>query len=57
VSPKSVVNSLLAWSVRYRIPVWLCPERKSAETLTFRLLQHFWNWREKQHKEERRDGR
>ena len=51
MSPKSVVNSLFAWSVRRRIPVWLCPDRRSAETLTFRLLQHFWNWRERQRRE------
>jgi hypothetical protein len=51
MSPKSIVNSLFAWSVRRRIPVWLCPDRRSAETLTFRLLQHFWNWRERQRKE------
>jgi hypothetical protein len=51
MSPKSVVNSLFAWSVRRRIPVWLCPDRRSAETLTFRLLQHFWNRRERQRKE------
>ena len=47
VNPRSVVNSLLAWSVRYRIPVWLCPSRRSSEILSFRLLQHFWSGREK----------
>jgi hypothetical protein len=57
MSPKSVVNSLFAWSVRFRIPVWLCPDRRSAELLTFRLLQHFWNWRERQRKEGRPDVR
>ncbi|MBD3348418.1 MAG: hypothetical protein GF400_04385 [Candidatus Eisenbacteria bacterium] len=47
VGPKSVVNSLLAWSVRHCIPVWLCPSRRSSEILSFRLLQHFWSGREK----------
>ena len=42
VSPSSVLNSLIAWSVRHRIPVWPCPGRRFAEIVTFRLLQHFW---------------
>ena len=42
VSPSSVLNSLIAWSVRHRIPVWPCPGRRFAEILTYRLLQHFW---------------
>jgi ERCC4-type nuclease len=41
VSPSSVLNSLIAWSVRHRIPVWPCPGRRFAEIVTYRLLQHF----------------
>ena len=47
VSPSSVLNSLIAWSVRHRIPVWPCPDRRFAEILTYRLLAHFWNERER----------
>lgn len=41
VHPHAAVNSLIAWSVRYRIPVWLAGDRASGEALTFRILQHF----------------
>jgi ERCC4-type nuclease len=47
VSPSSVLNSLIAWSVRHRIPVWPCPGRRFAEIVTYRLLQHFWADRER----------
>ena len=50
VSPSSVLNSLVAWSVRHRIPVWTCPGRRFAEIVTYRLLQHFWADHER-HKE------
>ncbi len=48
VSPSSVLNSLIAWSVRHRIPVWPCPGRRFAEIVTYRLLRHFWAERERQ---------
>jgi len=48
VSPSSVLNSLIAWSVRHRIPVWPCPGRRFAEILTFRLLDHYRAWRLKE---------
>jgi DNA excision repair protein ERCC-4 len=51
VSPSSVLNSLIAWSVRHRIPVWPCPGRRFAEIVTYRLLQHFWADMERQRKE------
>ncbi|MHC5059364.1 MAG: ERCC4 domain-containing protein, partial [Planctomycetota bacterium] len=51
VSPSSVLNSLIAWSVRHRIPVWPCPGRRFAELVTYRLLQHFWTGLEKQPRE------
>lgn len=41
MSPVSVLNTLIAWSVRYRIPIWPCPSRRFAEIVTYRLLQHF----------------
>ena len=52
VSPSSVLNSLIAWSIRHRIPVWPCPDRRFAEIVTYRLLQHFWSERERPHGKE-----
>jgi len=56
VSPSSVLNSLIAWSVRHRIPVWPCPGRRFAEIVTYRLLRHFWAERERQRGEGRPDA-
>ncbi len=53
VHPSSVLNSLIAWSVRHRIPVWPCPGRRFAELLTYRLLHHFWREHERG---DQRDG-
>lgn len=45
VSPKSVVGTLMSWSVRYNVPVWTPGGKRSAEKVTFRLLdfcyEHF----------------
>jgi ERCC4-type nuclease len=43
MAPSSVLNSLLAWSIRHRVPVWACPGRRFAEIVTYRLLRHYWN--------------
>jgi len=57
VSPTSVVNSLIAWSVRHRVPVWPCPGRRFAEIVTYRLLQHYWTKRERRRREECLSGK
>jgi len=41
MSPKSVVRSLLAWSQRYGVHVFPCPNRQFAEQLTYRLLERW----------------
>lgn len=42
VSPKSVARTILAWSQRYKVHVFTCPDRDFAEQLTFRLLERWW---------------
>lgn len=42
VRPRSVINSLIAWSIRYRVHVWFADDRNLARALTFRILQKFW---------------
>lgn len=39
MNPRSVVQSLLAWSIRYHVHLFACPDRGFAEQLTFRLLE------------------
>ncbi len=41
MNPKSMINTLLAWSVRYGVHVWLCPGRGIAEQVTYRLLERW----------------
>jgi len=41
VHPAAAINSMIAWSIRYGVHVWLAGSRDLAETLTYRLLQHF----------------
>ena len=45
VSPKTVINSLVSWSVRFNVHVYFCGTRNLARTLTYRLLQKFWKHR------------
>ena len=43
-------QSILAFSVRFRVPFWFCADRADAEAVTFDLLRHFARdrWRELQ---------
>jgi DNA excision repair protein ERCC-4 len=36
--PNAVLGSLCAWSMRYRLPIWFCGDRRTAEIATERLL-------------------
>ena len=38
MNPKSAIQSLLAFSVRYRLPIWFCESRKYAQRVTENLL-------------------
>jgi DNA excision repair protein ERCC-4 len=40
--PKSVVASIAAWSQRFGVHFWTCPNRDFAERWTYRLLERFW---------------
>lgn len=42
LNPKTVVASIAAWCLRYRIHFWTCPDREFAERWTYRLLERFW---------------
>ena len=38
MNPKSAIQSLLTFSVRYRLPVWFCESREYAQRITESLL-------------------
>jgi len=42
MAPKAVINTLLAWSVRYGVHVVYAGTRRSAERLGYRMLEWFW---------------
>jgi ERCC4-type nuclease len=41
MSPASAVGTLLAWSVRYRVPVFFAGDRAHAQALTGKLLHMY----------------
>ena len=41
MDPKAAIQSLVAFSVRYRLPIWFAGDRKNAERLTENLLQKY----------------
>lgn len=41
VSPKAVLNSLISWSVQFRLPVFFCGSRAYARAVTFRILEKY----------------
>lgn len=42
LNPKSAINSLVSWSVRYGVHVFFAGRRRHARTLTFRILEKYW---------------
>ena len=45
MNPRSAIGSLLAWSVRYRVPIYFAGDRVHAQALTHKLLQMYWKYR------------
>jgi len=45
MNPRSAIATLLAWSVRYRVPVFFAGDRDHARALTRTLLEMYWRYR------------
>ena len=45
MNPRSAIGSLLAWSVRYRVPVFFAGDRAHGQALTYKLLQMYDKYR------------
>lgn len=41
MNPKSVVNSLVSWSVKYKVHVFFAGDRRHAKALTYRILEKY----------------
>ena len=44
--PHAAVNSLIAWSIRYRVPVHWSGDRRHATALVLSLLRFWWKYRD-----------
>jgi hypothetical protein len=40
--PQAVLASVIAWSQRFRVHFFTCPDREFAERFTYRLLDRFY---------------
>jgi len=45
LNPKAAIGSLLAWSVKFRLPIFFCDDRTHAQAVTAKLLEKFWKYR------------
>lgn len=45
MNPRAALCSLLAWSVRYRVPVYFAGDRDHAQALVHKLLQMYFKYR------------
>lgn len=43
LKPKTVIRSMAAWAIRYRVHFYWCPNRAAAEKWTYILLERFYN--------------
>ena len=50
MNPKSVIQSLMAFSIRYRLPIFFCPDRKYAARVVESLLTKYATEIEKRYK-------
>ena len=51
MNPRSAVNTLLAWSVKFHVPVIFAGDRQYGMAVTRKLLEYFWRY----HREDSRD--
>lgn len=45
MNPRAAINSLIAWSVRYKVPVFFASDREHGRALTMKLLHAYWRYR------------
>jgi ERCC4-type nuclease len=50
MNPKAAMNSLVAWSVKYRVCVFFAGDRAHGNALTYRLLEKYWRYRQERAK-------
>jgi DNA excision repair protein ERCC-4 len=49
MNPRAALCSLIAWSVRYKVPVFFAGDREHGRALTMKLLDMYWRYRGEVH--------
>jgi len=44
MNPRSAVSTLLAWSVKFRVPVYFAGDRRHGMAVTRKLLEYYWRY-------------
>lgn len=42
MNPRAAINTLLSWSIRFKVNIFFAGNRRLGRTLTYRLLEKFW---------------
>ena len=50
--PKSVVNTLVSWSVKYGVHVFFAGDRRHAKALTYRILEKYYRYVTKERRQD-----
>jgi len=45
MNPRAAMNSLVSWSVKYKVFVFFASDRRHAKALVYRILQKYWKYR------------
>ena len=45
MNPKAAINSLISWSIKYKVFIFFASDREHARALVYHILQKFWKHR------------
>jgi len=46
MNPKAAINSLVSWSVKYKVFIFFASDRRHAMALVYRILEKYWKHRD-----------
>lgn len=52
MNPKSVINTLVSWSVKYGVHIYFAQYRRHARALTYRILEKFYRYQNLKNRKE-----
>lgn len=45
MNPKAAINSLISWSIKYKVFIFFASDRRHAMALVYRILEKYWKHR------------